>query len=228
LNRFIRKAIGTLHRPVFALAVIFLCALIPRVTYIAIVRPGIALHSDETRYLNSAEWLWTHGEFCKYPPEVDAHLPVLYPLFLSPIVGLFGPTPVQALYLQAFLGAVTACLAYLLGRRLCGNLAGCFSGLFLASYVPMMRYAGKYLTETLAVFWMMLGLLLVDYLFTVKGRKSALITSAFVGAVFAAGALTRVVTFPLVGLSLLFYVAIHWKQPRRSLPVAATAILFLP
>jgi 4-amino-4-deoxy-L-arabinose transferase-like glycosyltransferase len=236
------------------MAVIFVFALVPKVTYIALIERD--LHSDEQRYLGSAFMLWHHAEYGKFcvpsnraskgwdfeqadltavvtdpdakqagvHHQTDARLPVLYPLFLAPFVGVFGIPPTPALYAQAAIASATACLAYWLGRRLRGDLAGWLAGLLCASYVPMMRWPGQFMTETLSVCLMLLALLLCDLLFSARTLKTSCLFAGVAGAAFAFLSLTRPAHFPLVLVPLVICVLLMWRHPRRAVPVVAVLI----
>ena len=64
---------------------------------------------DPERHLYSAGAIWNEHTYRFLTSEPHVADPVLYPLFLSPFVGLFGPRPLAALIVQSLL--VSACEA---------------------------------------------------------------------------------------------------------------------
>jgi 4-amino-4-deoxy-L-arabinose transferase-like glycosyltransferase len=66
--------------------------------------------------------------------------PVFYPLFLSVLYKIVGPSVVAARIVQAVLGAVTAALTYRLGRRAMGHGVGVVAGAIVALYGPLVFF----------------------------------------------------------------------------------------
>ena len=70
------------RKPSVAVAVIFVCALAPRLAYIAVVDRD--LHSDEKRYLGSAFMLWHHGRYGKWELFSEETYQSILPTLLTP------------------------------------------------------------------------------------------------------------------------------------------------
>ena len=187
----------------FALAFLFSLALLPRVAYL-VFDPPPKLSPDERIYLNCAHTLWHHGVYGETRDEPYGVVPFLYPMLLSPFVGLFGAKPTVVLWFQIGLASANACLAYQIGDRLKGHLAGWVSGLFCAIYLPMVKQPTRFTTETLAVFLLILAILLADHLLANLRRNKTFRLASLVGLSFALAALTRAVLLPLVALPLCF------------------------
>ncbi len=202
------------HSTRFAWVTLFVIALIPKIIFIEFVEQPTP-QKDAALYLQSAENIWNHGTFGREPNTPQAIIPVMYPLFLSPFVGLGGPAPVLALYVQAVLSALTCCIAFSISRDIAGTLSGWISGLFCASYVPMMKSPGYFLTETLTVFFVFVALYAGHRLLMSTNNKSKKIWAVATGVFFAISAMTRIVTFPLLLVPLVlvaFKERTHYRQ----------------
>ena len=78
---------------------------------------ALRLVGDETNYEGLAGAL-LQGAFFQWPRRVP-----VYPLFIAAIYYALGErSPAKLLYVQAFVGAVTVPLTYLLARRLMGDI----------------------------------------------------------------------------------------------------------
>ena len=166
-------------------------ALIPKLMYLEFVGP--VARRDGRQYLHAAKHLLETGDYGKPRTMEDgsfvsdsvpnAGIAPAYPLCLTAMVMMFGEGPIQAqkdrqingpiqmLYFQCILGALAACFAFLIGYRHAGYLGGWCCGLLCASYVPMMKYPAQFLTETMAVFWFLLAMLLSDSLLRRVGEE---------------------------------------------------------
>jgi len=182
------------------LAVVFLVALLPRLSYLAFDRPQ-KLTTDEERYLKIAHTLWFHGVYGENVDEPYGVVSFLYPLLLSPFVGLFGPEPTAALLCQIVLACATACITFQLADRLHGRLAGWLAGLLCAAYLPMVKHPSRFLNETLALFLVITALLLADYLVDTVRANRRLRLALALGVAWGLAALTRTVLLPLVAVS---------------------------
>ncbi len=86
----------------------------------------------------------------------------LYPYTLGAMLAVLGGDALPSAALaQAVLGACTAALLYLLGRRLCDETVGLLAGLLAAAYGPAIFYTGVLLSTTLEVFLAVATLLAV-------------------------------------------------------------------
>ena len=84
----------------------------------------------------------------------------LYPYFLGMLFKLLGPDFLVVRIIQAALGALTAALACLLGRRLGGRWVGVVGGVIAAFYGPMVYFDGEFLIPTLFIPLILSGLVL--------------------------------------------------------------------
>lgn len=118
--------------------------------------------------------------------------------------------------LQFILGALTAAVVYLLGRRLISGTAGIVAGLIAAAYPVLIYFDGELLTENLFTFLCTLSLLLLDV--AARGRKPGL--WLWPGLSLGLALITR----PTVALFIpLAVIGCLWLAKRRTL--AALALL---
>ena len=86
----------------------------------------------------------------------------LFPYALGAILAMAGPANLLgAALVQAILGALTAVVVYLLGRKLFDDATGLLAGLLAGVYGPVIFYTGIFLSTTLEVFLSVLILYLV-------------------------------------------------------------------
>jgi Dolichyl-phosphate-mannose-protein mannosyltransferase len=122
---------------------------------------------DSRAYARIAESLYRDGSFDASAPggrgEVQpssSYSPGL-PFLVAGVYGLSGGVHLTlARVMLALLAAASVLLAYLLGRRLGGPLAGLLAAFALAIYPALIEYQGLLLTEPLASFLLPAGLLL--------------------------------------------------------------------
>ncbi len=112
----------------------------------------------------------------------------LYSYLLGGWYALFGRDLQTVRLVQALVGALTAVLVALLGRRLFGPLAGAIAGLAFALHRPALHLPSLLLKETL--FLLVVSALALVLLATREKERAALRWWA-VGALAAAGALLR-------------------------------------
>jgi hypothetical protein len=131
----------------------------------------------------------------------------LYPYFLAAVFKLGGGNLLVPRFIQLFLGSFTALLAFLLGRRLKGPLAGLMAGLICAFYGPLIFYEGAILRDGLATF-----LYLVFIYSLVKAReRPGLSSGSLLGLFFGLSILIKpniLVMVPVIGWSLWV-----WREP---------------
>ena len=83
------------------------------------------------------------------PDEPTAHWSFLYTLYLAAVYWVCGVTPLAARLLQAVIaGMLHPWLAYRLGRRIFGPVAGLWAAIITAGYLYFIYYAGALMTET--------------------------------------------------------------------------------
>jgi 4-amino-4-deoxy-L-arabinose transferase-like glycosyltransferase len=105
-------------------------------------------NSDDLDYDRLAMSL-AHGEGYTIFGTFISFRPPLYPLFLSFVYRIAGHDYMAARVSQALLGALTAWLAYLLGRRLFGEARGYVAALLYAAAPADVFFSHGLLTETL-------------------------------------------------------------------------------
>lgn len=218
------RLLAGLQAPWVAYVLIFLIALAPRLGYFRIRAQSAALSPDEGHYLKSAAVLWQHHVYGSKPGEPFARDHILYVLFLSPFVGLWGSRPVTAMIFQCLLSAGCACFVFALGRRLAGRFAGWVAGLFCASYLPLVAYSSLYLTEVLTTFFLLLGMLISDRVLAKPEAKGSRVYAFVLGGVFAGMALTRLITLPLILIPLVLLLFSLRKRLRPGLSLAALSL----
>jgi 4-amino-4-deoxy-L-arabinose transferase-like glycosyltransferase len=139
------------------LAVVTIAGLGLRVGY-AIEQPA-AQPPDAGAYARIAQNLYRDGSFDARPPSMSkevqpasSYAPGL-PLFVAGLYALSGGAHLTfALVVLALLGAGAIPLAYLLGKRMAGPVAGLIGATALAIYPALLDYQGLLLTEPLAAF----------------------------------------------------------------------------
>jgi Dolichyl-phosphate-mannose-protein mannosyltransferase len=197
------------------------------------LRVGYALEAreyqppDSQAYARIAENLYQEGSFDARAREdrrevqaTSAYSPGL-PFLVAGVHWLTGGIHLTAArVVLAMFGAVAVLLAYLLGRRLHGPVAGLAAAGGLAVYPAMLEYHGLLLTEALAASLLAGGLLL--FLRAIDG--AGLWTWAGAGGLLGALALVRPEYLPVAGLLPL--VGLIWGSRdaglrRRSLAVGA-------
>ncbi len=149
----------------------------------------------------------------------------LYPLFLSAVYFLKG-TATTAKLLQAGLGALTAVLAWLLGRLAGGRGVGLMAGAATALYGPLVFFEGELLSAGWEAFWSV-GLVLLAM---ACRRSSSTAVFPVFGAAGGLAVLTRPTFFPFflaAGLWALSRPGGAAGRRRRRWPAAAMAAAFL-
>lgn len=146
------------HR--LTLIVIFFSVLAVRLWFLHHIRtdPAFYMPVGDSKEFNfwafqiaNGEWLWS---------QLHNHTP-LYAYFLAMIYKVFGFKVGAVALIQCFLGAVGACLMFLLALRLTGYLSALVCALFMAVYW-LFIYTQIYLfSESLAMF---LNIVLISYL----------------------------------------------------------------
>jgi Dolichyl-phosphate-mannose-protein mannosyltransferase len=193
---------------------------------------------DSRAYARIAESLYRDGSFDASPPgsrgeaqPSSSYSPGL-PFLVAGVYWLSGGVHLKlARIVLAVFGAAAVLLAYLLGRRLSGPLAGLLAAVALAIYPALIEYQGLLLTEPLASFLLPAGLLL-----SLRARDSGEFWAlAGAGALLGALALVRpeylVVALMLPVLALLAP-GRHATLRRRLLAAAvmllATGVVLAP
>lgn len=150
---------------------------------------------DEPRVEKGKQIYHSLGSFTYRPPG--------YPLFLGLIYRLRGHSYRDARMVQAFLGAMTCTLVYLIGHQIFGFETGVLAGLLTATYGLLIQFARLVLSETLFVFLICgFALLLLTGI-----RRKAPSTAFFfaAGILLGLSAITRPVGLPIGLLTFLFF-----------------------
>ena len=212
------RLLGSARRRRILLEVVLLLALaaIPRAVYVTATSP--VRSSDEADYQVLAITFRQHGVLGFAEGRPSAFFPPLYPMFLALFVRDGEIWTGGVFTIQVALGAASAGIAYLLGRRLQGPAAGWIAGLFVASQVPMIKMAGHFLSESLAVFLLLATLGATAE--ALRRRSAGWAAAAGMGAALAA--LTRAAALPwIAGVCLVCFTI---RPRRRSLLLAASAL----
>ncbi len=145
--------------PVFLL--IMLCALA--------LRLGVALRYDPVPdYADIAKY-----EAAALEPGIPRSLPPGYPLFLRAVYSTFGPNAFRAVFIiQALIGSLSICLMYRITERIGGRRPALVAAAIAALYPSFVLYTAAKLTETLAIFVLLLILEILTAPMS-EGRRSA-------------------------------------------------------
>ncbi len=95
--------------------------------------------------------------------------PFFYPLYLTTLYSVAGPSVLAAKLIQAFLGSLTCGLTYLLSRELFGRRAGVLASLLVAFNGPLVFWEAELLAAGWAAFWSVCLLLL--FLRATEGKR---------------------------------------------------------
>ncbi len=164
----------------------------------------LRLVGDEIGYEEVADAL-LHGSFFQSPVRVP-----VYPMFIAATYYTLGKrSPVQLLYVQAFIGVAAVPLTYLLARRLTGIVPALVAAGIVAFDDPLIEHARQIYAEIVYT-----PLLLVALLALLRAlQMPRLLRFAWAGAGMALLTLCRPITalIPLM-LSLL----LPWGWPRKQ------------
>jgi 4-amino-4-deoxy-L-arabinose transferase-like glycosyltransferase len=151
---------------------IFALAIALRLVFILSITAA-PLETDARDY-DTLGWQLAQGKgYTDSDGEPTAYRPPVYPVVIGLIYFVAGHDPVWVRWVQAFIGAWTCVLVYLLTRRVFKN--GTPAGLMAAMYPPLIVSTVEILTETLFTFL----LLAAVYLVVSKNGKWWRITSGF-------------------------------------------------
>ena len=184
---------------------------------------------DSQAYAHIAENLYQEGSFDARPSgapnEVQpssAYSPGL-PLLVAGIYELTGGVHLTLVrILLGLLGAATVPLAYWLGRRMGGPIAGLIGAGAVAIYPALIEYQGLLLTEPLAAFLLSAALVA---LFGATDTPTSLWRWAGAGALLGALALVRpeYLTIALL-LPLAWLLWVAWQRGKFRQAISGTAV----
>lgn len=191
---------------------ILLVAFLVRGLFLVAWRPGDAVTNDAADYDLLAMMLLERGEFAVRPGQPLANLQPGYPLFLAGVYALFGHRLWAARGAQALVGAFTALLALLLGRRLFGERAGVLAAIGVALSPELVAASSLLLTEVWFAF--LLGVAVWTFLVAEeRGRPAAFLAAGLAAGLAALTRGTALVLLPLMAGSIL----LRWPRPRAFL-----------
>jgi 4-amino-4-deoxy-L-arabinose transferase-like glycosyltransferase len=178
---------------------------------------------DSYDYLDLARTLLSTGRYQgTIYSGVDLIRPPGYPIFL--LIGLWlshGSTGFVSL-LQVFLSFITAWLVYRVCLELGFRQAGLAAVIFYLINPNAAFWSMVLLTETLAGFWLILGLWCMVHFWTTSWRRWLL----GAGLSLSAGALTRPIVLPLaISLCLLFFL-LEWRRTHLLVQATKNVMLF--
>lgn len=169
--------------------------------------------ADDVSFYFSAAYYLASGDGYVYDwrimrgPAYDAITstalhPPGYPLTLALVFKLFGNVAENAYILNSALGAATAAIVYLLGRRLFGTAQGLAAGVLAAFFPGQIYFAALTMTEVYAAF---LVVLLVYLTVRWSERRVQWYQAAAMSGLAAVAAVVRaeLVLFPLALLAVL-------------------------
>lgn len=206
----------------FLICGIFLLAFSVRIIYLNQIRTGpLFLPSEATldEYLYDS---WAKEIAFEDPVGKEAFwgLP-LYPYFLGLLYLLFGPNVYCARLIQFFIGAVTCCLVYGIGKRVFNRPVGILSAICLAFYNASIFYEGFLVASALSLFLNCLLLLLL-----LSGIENMTYgKSVSLGIVLGLTALAT----PSIFIFILFLIAFIFRHVKRFLiSVLLCLLVILP
>ena len=177
------------------------------------IADGDVLSRDMIHPFHSwARVIATEAEWNSWYGEKTFHQAPLFPYVAGLLYAVFGKDPRAVYALHAILGALTAVLAWRVGRRLFSPAAGRVAGLAVAFCGPLVFMEGELLREPLMAF---LLLLFVDAAETARERGTRASYLAL-GTVLALNVLTK----PTALLLLPVPFAIPFLAGRRESPAA--------
>lgn len=176
-----------------ALAV-FAVALAVRVVYLLDIagNPFFRVPVIDAEFYHQQALLWARGA---PSPAAPYQMPPLYPMLLSLVYRVFGPSFWAAHLLNAVLGGGTCGVTFLLGRRLGGAGTGLVAAAFVTTSQALLYLDGDLLATSLAVFLSLAGALLLVRWVQDGGRMRDL---AGAGLAFGLAA----ITVPLVAATV--------------------------
>ncbi|MBK7207241.1 MAG: glycosyltransferase family 39 protein [Elusimicrobia bacterium] len=183
-----------------------------------------ALTPDSATYLVPAANIADHGEFSSSPAApftAETFRTPGYPFFLSLFFRDGVPRVGAVLWVQVFLGALSAAVLFAAGVRLWGRTApALWAGLCLAVDFVTVLYGAFVLTETLFLLFLLLAFWALAG--SLERPRPLLLTAAGLGLGLAA--LVRPVGFFLF-LAVAPVLAVSWR--RRGVPWRRPLLLFL-
>ena len=146
------------------------------------------------------------------------------PLLIAAVYSVFGKSYLALRVVSAILGALSCVVAYLLGRRLFGPVAGVFAGLLVAAYPHLVYLSALFeYPQTLGILFMA-SFLLALYKFLESRRTSMLfIASLLLGATILT--LPTLLIFVPIFALLVLRRDVDWRRNAIYLATAAAGVM---
>ncbi len=146
----------------------------------------------------------------------------LYPLFLAGVYSVFGRSFFAVRASQAFLGALSILIIFLLAEEISSKRAGIIAAAIFAVYPFFIFFTGLLLTETLFIFILLGFILFIGRFLKHPSNRSAL-AAGIAGGV---SVLIKPAMFYFVFISIIYYLAARRnKKIAAGLCVLAAAFL---
>lgn len=146
---------------------------------------------------------------------------VFYPLFLSAVYGIFGPSVLAAKAVQAVIGAVTAALVQRYSARIGGSFVGITAGMITALYGPLVFFE----TELLATGWAAFFSVALLWMFCLVEEKPVLLRFLLLGSVAGLSVLTRAVFLPFFAIAAIWLCLRLRKRGAKAVPRGVIAMV---
>jgi len=149
--------------------------------------------------------------------------PPLYPLFLALCYLIAGANTLAYFIPQVIISSLTCVLIFLLVREFSDQRPALLAGLMVAFYPDLIFWSYQVLTETLFIFLLALGFLLL-----LKGnRKDSMPLVVACGAVFGMASLTRVTFIPFIPILFLWQAFFTEGGKRKAFARAFVIIVMI-
>ncbi len=157
------------------------------------------------------------------PVALTAFKAPVYPYFLAAVYEIFGPTRFIFIeFFQAFLGALTCVIIYMITLKVYGKKTAIIAGLIIAFY-PIHAYLSQEISQTIFfAFLMPLILLILIHL----GEKWKTRTAVILGAALGATALLNPAIIPFAPFAC-FWLFIKYRPIKLTVFCKRTAIIAL-
>lgn len=168
-----------------------------------------SLFIDIYSYENSAMEILNHGY-----STMSAYHPPAYPTFIALCYAIFGQSKIVVYVIQAILASLSLILVFRVAEKLVHPLAGLFSVMACALYIPLTLYSGIFLSETLFLFLLLFGV----YTFICFIKKQTYGMMALSAFAFGLSTLTRSINqlFILLIPCFLFFLIFILRRGRRK------------
>jgi 4-amino-4-deoxy-L-arabinose transferase-like glycosyltransferase len=195
--------------------------------------PYPVLGGDSTDYAVLTQNLWQHGTFSSslsMPLIPESFRLPGYPFFLY--LFQFLPFPfIVAIIVQIAMGAATATLVYLFGKKFLSEKAGLIGALLFAIEPTSVLFSITIMSDTIFVFTLLLGIYLL--LHKTKTLWGAIAVGFFAGILFGYAVLVRVIAQYLAVFLIAAYLLINrknlrpWRRTTAKLAVFVLAIILV-